>query len=39
MTPMQKQAALVCVICVLAALLTAGITTAPPQAGKNARSQ
>ena len=28
MTPMQKQAVLVCVICVLAALLTAGITTA-----------
>ena len=34
MTPMQKQAALVCVICVLAALLTAGITTALLKRGK-----
>ena len=34
MTPMQKQAVLVCVICVLAALLTAGITTALLKRGK-----
>lgn len=34
MTSMQKQAALVCVICVLAALLTAGITTALLKRGK-----
>ena len=34
MTPMQKQAVLVFVICVLAALLTAGITTALLKRGK-----
>ena len=34
MTPMQKQAVLVCVICVLAAFLTAGITTALLKRGK-----
>lgn len=34
MTPMQKQAALVCVICVVAALLTASITMALLKRGK-----
>lgn len=38
MTPMQKQAVLVCVICVLAALLTAGITTALLKRGKTPAS-
>lgn len=35
LTPMQKQAVLVCIVCALAALLTIGITLTLVKRGKN----
>lgn len=35
LTPMQKQAVLVCIVCALAALLTIGITLTMLKRGKN----
>ena len=36
LTPMQKQAVLVCIVCALAALLTIGINITIPKRSKNA---
>ena len=39
LTPMQKQAVLVCIVCALAALLTIGITLTMLKRGKNPTEQ
>ena len=39
LTPMQKQAVLVCIVCALAALLTIGITLTMLKRGKNPRAR
>ncbi len=39
LTPMQKQAVLVCIVCALAALLTIGITLDDAQAGQEPAEQ